>query len=330
MFRTNERDVLIASGEPGRLSTVERAHLGALMTDSRQMRLSYWSRLVSAAPRVYLDRTTGDGIAVGEYEQVLEVFEFAGDTPVSPSTAVDQSWALHALGRHEEEWTVVSELLEQNPEARFLANHAVWALGALGDEESVDQIRDILAARLIDVGGFNRGVRLSTRAIDELRIHGHDDAAERVAEEAVLRLKTFLQAQGGRPRAGMPELLVAAGELDEAEALVRAILQQAPPDLSNEAELRWELARILALQGRHDDALEIADSLDGDQPQLGWTTSRQRMRLHTALGELELAARYAERAMASGMPHRYLRGPHCALLRDQPIFRRLLRGYPTC
>lgn len=301
----------------------------ALAWSSPRQRLHYLAAAAEIAPELYAGRVAWAAVRIGAYQEAIDVIEGELEGGLTRELRTNLAIALHGVGRHREEWDVVREAMAERPELTTLHNYAAWALAAIGDQQSVDQIRTLLSQRVAD-GGQPPDLRLVSRAVVELRAHGHPEAGDDLLREAMERVDWYYGR--GEPilnTAAIP-LLMAAGQLDRAERSLRALMELTPgPDWHSHmvAGAQGELALVAAMRGDRERALALESTNEIDPQWLGY---RARARIHFALGDTVEAARLMERALASGMPHYQLRGPECPGLRTVPRFRRLLRGHPTC
>lgn len=311
-----------------RISETERRLIeAALEWGSPRRRLPHLVAAAKVAPELYAGRIAAAAVAIGAYEEAIEVWE--GDESgrgVTLGLRTDLAIALHGAGRHKDEWDVVRQAIAEHPEVPHLTNYAIWALAAMGDEESVDEIRTLLSQRIAG-GGQRPDIRLVTRAVHELRVHGHVGAADALLRESMERVDWYYGEDEPIPHNGAPALLIAAGDLDRAEETLYEVIESASDGSWDPVLSEWELGLVAAMRDDRERAIAVQSEIEFDPE---WVGHAARAEIHFALGDTLDAARLMERALASGMPHYQLRGPMCPGLRTVPRFRRLLRGHPTC
>lgn len=305
------------------LSEVERHHVTALTErQSRARSFPHWRAAALVAPKLYAERAASVAAAMGAYDEVLAIvdrLEMPPPTQSPESVRLLTLWqiiALHAAGRYREQWDVVKASIELHSEQSHLANHAVAALSGIGDEQSLDEIRAMMARRMSDTYGPLRAVVLAVSAVDELNAHGHGDAAEELFAEFMASIRASAHDNSALMHEWYPDLLIREGNLDEAERVVRSFLEDAPEGMVNgPIDNRVTLGRILALKGDRDGALAIAVGIEAavEEGEISaWGAAEARASILGALGNQDEADRLTEEALSLGMPHWYLSGgaPH--------------------
>jgi tetratricopeptide (TPR) repeat protein len=107
------------------------------------------------------------------------------------------------------------------------------------------------------------------------------------AAGAVEAARRSVALGGGEPaQADLLFALLFAGDLDGAEAELRARRRAEPTS----ARIRWQLARLLASEGRRREALALADELVRRQPTAGQRVVNLYRRTHLATGFQDAAA----------------------------------------
>jgi hypothetical protein len=268
-----------------------------------------------------------------------------------------QKFALHHLGRYQEQLQLAATLREAPPQAWAdmmgpqESQAAIWqdlqiqGYAGLGQ---VDSVRRVVA----ELGKRSRraGAWLSSEQTEDLGLYGalelmtHGHAAEGEAMlasslPALQRLREEELAAGTVPTMMENEVwtLEWTGELDQARALAEQILREQL--IGHIPEMMGSLGRIAARQGRRADALAIsrvlADSVSvlrdrKDIMRLGrWLYSRAT--IAARLGDREEAVRLLKDARAAGGtvwgPAHFIwmhKDPDLASLRGYPPFEALL------
>jgi TolB-like protein len=206
--------------------------------------------------------------------------------------------AQHMLGEYAEQLATVREGRARFPgDLRFLAEEA-GALAALGRISELDEV--VGAALAVSATSGSAGA-VMLQGVLELRAHGHPDAATRVADMAVdwYRGRPSDAASTERVRSGLAGALVAAGKLDEAQAILAALAG----DFPDEIEYRARLGVLAALRGDRAEAGRISEELRrAEQPCLYGSDTLARARIAAQLGDKEQAVALLRQAFSEGWP----------------------------
>jgi hypothetical protein len=239
----------------------------------------------------------------------------------------DTANAYHLLGRHDDEVRVLDDLWADHPPSIMtdwgLMRYAI-ALGALGEEDRID---DILDQNSRELGPCN-WTRARVQAAHELRAHGHNEAAVTVVKPL---LGDTTPEIAGLPGTDCPwwneavaEALLISGR--DAEAAQRCL------EYSVEVE-GWRAALLLpgiaaarlgetsVAEGLAADLAELTDESLG----LGASTLARAM-IFAQLGDEARAMELVRQAVAEGRPVPVLHGNvFLEPLWDDPEFQEIVR-----
>ncbi len=229
--------------------------------------------------------------------------------------------AYHMLGDYEKELDITRQGLERFPQHPLLMLGEVSALAALDRQDAaragVERIRSLPAReRPLWVLGW---------AIDELRVHGHREAAQEALRESIAWL-TSQPHDTERSRAELAELLYRAERWDEARSLYEELAKEYP-------ENTWYLAdlgRLAARTGDRDEALRISEDLRSPRHALmeGYRT-QARARIAAVLGHRQQAMSLLREAFDWGAQWNRWPPLHSDIdfesLHDYPPFQEFLR-----
>jgi tetratricopeptide (TPR) repeat protein len=229
--------------------------------------------------------------------------------------------AHHMLGDYESELDITRQGLERFPQHPLLMLGEVSALAALHRKDAaragVESIRSLPAReRPPSVLGW---------AIDELRVHGHHEAAQEALHESI----AWLMSQphdAERSRVELAGLLYRAERWEEARLLYEELAEEHP-------ENTWYLAdlgRLAARTGDRDEALRISEDLRSSRHTLmeGYRT-QARARIAAVLGHRQQAMTLLREAFDWGAQWNRWPPLHCDMdfesLHDYPPFQEFLR-----
>jgi len=256
----------------------------------------------------------------------------AGFLAVDPQDPGSRDWlgywiyllrARHMLGDHDREIEDARRASRQHPNELALLVLEVRALAALGRVGDVEALLRESSSLPSSLGYSPADVMVS--AADELRAHGHAEAAQPAVARAVAwyRKRPAAEAAGIAHRRGLGNALYTAGRWDEARAVIEGLQKEFPDDV----DYAGYLGAIAARQGRREESLRIADQLrDLDRPYLLGAHTYWRGRIAALLGEKDTALDLVREAIAQGYDclaslHRDL---DLESLRSYPRFRELL------
>ncbi|MDH3459170.1 MAG: FlgO family outer membrane protein, partial [Gemmatimonadota bacterium] len=229
--------------------------------------------------------------------------------------------AYHMLGDHESELDITRQGLERFPQHPLLMLGEVSALAAL-DRKDAAQAG---AERIRSLPARERPLWVLGWAIDELRVHGHREAAQEALRESIAWL-TSQPHDTERSRAELAGLLYRAEQWDEARTLYEGLAEEFP-------ENTWYLAdigRLAARTGDRDEALRISEDLRSPSHNLmeGYRT-QARARIAAVLGDRQQAMTLLREAFDWGAQWNRWPPLHCDMdfesLHDYPPFQEFLR-----
>lgn len=205
-----------------------------------------------------------------------------------------RTWTIvhHMLGQYDEELAAAESNRGEHPIG--VAMTELGAFAALGRLGAVDSTMSRLRATVRDPNGRITFLR---RAVDELRAHGHADAASSLATEAVGIADSLIVAGDSTPdRLQLyGDLLYLAGRWREAHAVVSSIEKE-----DEHGTLLTSRGRAAARIGREREARQAAAELLTDDPlDKGHSTFRAATIL-AALGDEAEATNLLRRAVAEG------------------------------
>ena len=202
------------------------------------------------------------------------------------------------LGEFDAALDAADRLQADHPSLDLGTRRAMEALAGLGRVAAVDSVLDAGVRSMPDPGGLLR------HAGNVLRSAGLEDEARRHYARATAFERDQLLRAGDTPppglRAALAESLLLAGELDEAEAIVRVLAAESPTLMDPVTSL----GRIAARRG---DAAAVAriDAVLAERATERWNfgaATYRRARLAAALGDAERAAQFLEQAWREGYP----------------------------
>lgn len=220
----------------------------------------------------------------------------------------DGADAYHALGRFQEELELVRRARAAYPEDPGFLGDETSALVGLGREEAVDS----LLRTLDGVPGPLR-VRVQTVAMSEMRAHGLESAADRLAE-------TILAALHEQPSSMEPWLqrvvaLYFAGRWEESLSLLEGF-EGFEDVLSRSIGNQGSYGALLGRVGRRAEASAVAEQIETGVSGSVRQQSLARAQIAAALGDGDEAVRLLE---LGGAPFHFLH--------TEPTFDEI-RSYP--
>lgn len=167
--------------------------------------------------------------------------------------------ARHALGQHWRELRVARrarKLYPDEPWSLFLEARALAALGRVHRLEALVALRRSLP----DARAPRQGPLMVALA-EELKVHGRSELASRLLEEAIAwyRDRPAEEQAGADHRRELGLALLSAGRPEEAQRLLRGVLDEDPTDPG----ALGALGVVAALVGREAEAEQLAGLLSG-------------------------------------------------------------------
>ena len=244
-----------------------------------------------------------------------------------------RGFALHELGRYEEELKLARDVQQRFPNGSQVAanNHEAMALAALG---RVDSLRRRLAEWEALTEPRGTGARWAgTRAWvagQELIAHGKERQGREMLE-GTLPFYARLRATQGYSSKEEVNVLEWTDHLEKAKPLALAALPRVRSAVDS-VDFLSALGRIAARQGNRAEAMRYAELLAatrGVAPHNARSAPFARATIAARLGDFEAAVRLLEEARDKGEQdakswnvHRW---PDFAALRDYPPFQRFLK-----
>ncbi len=221
------------------------------------------------------------------------------------------------------------------PHWKILDKYEVMALAALGRVDEMEQVIQSILTRCrgISLESVAEPVGVMYLASQELSLRGDHLAAQSLAERAMALYRRALDVLRERESAELAVdlevklvwLLLDAGHQDEAEDLLRRLVEKAPENLSVVACMGILAAR----RGDRTEAENAADTLARAEGNLQESVNDTHSRACIAaqLGDLELAVDLLRQNVGFGVPYWYMvrTDPDLAPLRDHPAFQELMR-----
>jgi tetratricopeptide (TPR) repeat protein len=243
--------------------------------------------------------------------------------PTSVDLSTSEHWrflgdriarALHMLGDHQRELEEVLRFRELWPDNQGFFFNEIRARAALREAERVEDLLEEATYRNWSP------VDAAVMAGEELRAHGHPDAADRVFERGLAYLDTLPVQERASPRYLMLRffLLFDLERNEEAWVVIQELLEQDP---SSPTYLAFRGGTAAAL-GQREEALRIEALLEG----MGASTLYLRACIAAELGERERAMALLEADFEAGRPFtvQMHTDPSFEPLWDYPPFQRLL------
>ncbi len=228
--------------------------------------------------------------------------------------------AHHMLGNHKKELKEARRGRKYYPDVLSLRGYEVRALAALGRIDKVKQVIDESMAMAF-TSSYTPGT-VMRYAAEELRAHGHEEAAMEIANRAVEWYKSHLTPT--RHRYDLARALYLAKRWDEAQPIFEKLAAEDPDNI----DYRGFLGTLAVRRGNREKALEIFNELQQtDQPYLFGEHTYWCARLSSLLGDREQAVVLLKEAFAQGYesPIGLHREMDLETLRDYPPFQELVR-----
>ncbi len=209
--------------------------------------------------------------------------------------------ALHTLGRHEEELQEARRGRSLFPELLSNLQIELRALIALGEEEPLDSLWDLLEtlpphAAPMPMDGVGDIMRLGSL---EARWHGHPRIAEATLQRALNWYRTLDpdEAASEGQRYGLARTLYLAGDYEEAQPMFQRLALGQPDSIG----YHGYLGALAARTGDRDGALRMSEEISGmARPFLNGVTTFWRGRIAAVLGDAETAVAYLRQSEFEG------------------------------
>jgi tetratricopeptide (TPR) repeat protein len=227
------------------------------------------------------------------------------------------------LGDYEKELETIRLGGEYFPNLQSLRAAEARALSALGRIQEVESAIDD-SLTLPSGGGTPGDVLLE--AAEELRAHGHLEAAKETVRRAVdwYRNRPGVEAATERNRYGLARASYLAEQWEEAQRLFHQLASEKPESIT----YKGYLGVLAVRQGDPETALRIASELEGiDRPYVFGAHTYWRGCIAALLGDRDLAVQLLRDAFAQGFRYDVSlhRDVNLEPLRDYPPFQELLR-----
>ena len=233
------------------------------------------------------------------------------------------TWAYHLLGDYKAELVVAAGVRERRPEVLRVEVDEIRPLVGLGRiEEALARLDYVLS--LPPQAQITPGdVALATA--DELRAHGHPDAADAALHRALAWYRSRSPAERGTAegRFGLATILYRAGRWQEARDQFEQLWDEDADCISCLGYVGGAAAHM----GEVSEAALVADSLGRiERPYLRGENTLWRARVMAVLGREDEAMRYLQAARGEGMRFGLSlhTDPDLSRLRDDPAFRGLM------
>ena len=213
--------------------------------------------------------------------------------------------ALHMLGNYKQELKEAREGQKYYPNSLRFYTIEARALAALG---KLDGAREVIEESLVIVPSERHipgDVMLETAW--ELRAHGHMEAYQEIANQAVGWFKNRLQMRGvnEKMRHDLATALYTVEKWEEAESMFEELKQDYPENI----QYRGRIGLLAARKGEREKALALFEELENiDRPYLFGEHMYMRARIASLLGEKEQAVLLLRDAFVQGLVYgSYLR-----------------------
>ena len=267
-------------------------------------------------------------LSINHPREALEAV--SGVDPDSPSLVTLGTWrrlgynlcaALHMLGDHKRELREARKLRARHPDWAGFVIAEIRARAALGEVREVDELVHEAIRK-----GMVPFVSAPSIAANELRVHGHPEAALAVGEMGL----AFVQArtaQAAGTASHRFELLLSLQDLerwDEAYAIAEELVREQPSSV----DFLTLLGVLAARRGRIEEARGIAERLAAMEiPYDRGKSTYARASIVAVLGEKEEAVALLQQAHGEGFEYglSFHIDPDLASLRGFPAFEEFMR-----
>jgi len=207
--------------------------------------------------------------------------------------------ALHMLGKYKQELKEVRKGQKYYPNRLWLRAREARALAALG---KIDAVREVIEKSLLLVSSSGTPGDVMLEAAWELRVQGHMEAYEEIADQAVewYQNRLRMKAVNEETRHELATALYTAERWDEAQAVFAELAEDDPENI----EYKGRIGLLAARKGERDKALKIFKELENiDRPYLFGEHTYMCARIASLLGEKEQAVVLLSDAFAQGLKY---------------------------
>lgn len=299
---------------------IDEAYSLAQTLTTRRDKLAPWDRAMLDYHMAYLRGTWEEAFVAArqvellapdpEWSQLVAASAQAANRPRAALDALaridqDEQWARDWPSRWRT-WTIVHHMLGQYEEEVAAAEQqrgehpigvALTEIGALAGLSRLDEVDSRVAALWDRVKNPDGRVQILRRTVEELRAHGHADAASPFAAEALGIVDSLIAAGDSTPDRlhVLGDLLYLAGSWQEAHAVLSALEKE-----DEHGTLLTSRGLAAARIGREDEARQaVSDLLTDDPLDKGHSTFRAAT-IMAALGDKAEATNLLRRAVTEG------------------------------
>ena len=231
--------------------------------------------------------------------------------------------ALHMLSDYKQELKEARKGQRYYPDNLWLRAYETRALAALG---KIDAVREVIETSLVVVSSGGTPGDVMLRAAWELRAHGHMEAYQEIANQAVEWYQNKIQLQGANEdlRYDLATALYTAERWNEAQAVFAELAENDPENI----EYKGRMGLLAARRDEQDKALKISKELENiNRPYSFGRPTYMCARMASLFGEKEQAVALMRKAFSQGLEYgAYLL---CEMdlepLRDYEPFQELLK-----
>jgi tetratricopeptide (TPR) repeat protein len=205
--------------------------------------------------------------------------------------------AHHMLGNYKQELKEVRKGQKYYPNRLWLRAYEARALAALG---KIEAVRDVIEKSMVVVSSGGTPGDVMLEAAWEFRAHGHMEAYQEIANQAVqwyqnrLRMKEINEEM----RFDLARALYTAEKWEEAQAVFEELAKGDPENI----EYKGRIGLLAARRGERDKALAIFKELESiDRPFIFGDHTYMCARIASLLGEKDQAVALLENAFAQGL-----------------------------
>lgn len=260
----------------------------------------------------------------GEALEALREIDTEGSAVDWDTYGTRLTHAYHLLGDYAGELKESRRVRQRRPELLRPLVDETRALAALGRTGEVLQLLDLALA--LPPGTEETPASVARSAAEELRMHGHAEAARQALDRALTWYRTRPPGERATEphQYGLAKTLYRAGRCAEAEPLFRTLAERSPEKL----DYLGHLGVVAACQGATQEAHRISRMLsEMKTPYLRGSNTFWRARIAAVAGWEETAVGLLSASFAQGQAFGLAVHPETDFeaLQDRPAFRTLLR-----